>query len=149
MSALLPKADITERKCHVRFVPKADILRCGKERRYSITSLARNKVASGIARPIFLAVFRFKISSNFVGCSIGKSEGLAPLANLPTYPAARANKPVTLAPRGITNFRQQLTWTEGLHRVSAVGELSFGRQRQDRLMYREKDSKSIRRSGCS
>jgi hypothetical protein len=50
--------------------------------------------------------------------------------------------------RGITNFRQQLMWTEGFHRVYA-GELPFGRQRQDRLMYREKDSKSIRRSGCS
>jgi hypothetical protein len=25
MSALLPKADVDERECHVRFVPKADI----------------------------------------------------------------------------------------------------------------------------
>jgi hypothetical protein len=31
MSALLPKADIDERDRHVRFVPKADILRCGGE----------------------------------------------------------------------------------------------------------------------
>jgi hypothetical protein len=30
MSALPPKADIAERGRHVRFVPKADILRCGK-----------------------------------------------------------------------------------------------------------------------
>ena len=36
--ALPPKADIAERDHDVRFVPKADILRCGKERRYSITS---------------------------------------------------------------------------------------------------------------
>jgi anion-transporting ArsA/GET3 family ATPase len=35
MSALPPKADITERDPHVRFVPKADILRC------SIQSLRR------------------------------------------------------------------------------------------------------------
>jgi hypothetical protein len=28
MSALPPKADIAERDCHVRFVPKADILQC-------------------------------------------------------------------------------------------------------------------------
>ena len=30
MSALPPKADIDEQGCDVRFVPKADILRCGK-----------------------------------------------------------------------------------------------------------------------
>jgi len=41
MSALHPKADIHRRERHVRFVPKADILRCGKERRYSITSSAQ------------------------------------------------------------------------------------------------------------
>jgi hypothetical protein len=37
MSALLLKADIRNRHRHVRFVPKADILHCSKERRYSIT----------------------------------------------------------------------------------------------------------------
>jgi hypothetical protein len=41
MSALPPKADIVERDRHVRFVAKADILRCSKERRFSITSSAR------------------------------------------------------------------------------------------------------------
>jgi hypothetical protein len=30
MSALPPKADIDERDCHVRFVPKADKARCKK-----------------------------------------------------------------------------------------------------------------------
>jgi hypothetical protein len=30
MSALLPKADIGSARPDVRFVPKADILRCGK-----------------------------------------------------------------------------------------------------------------------
>jgi hypothetical protein len=30
MSALPPKADIGQRRGHVRFVPKADIVRCGK-----------------------------------------------------------------------------------------------------------------------
>ena len=30
MSTLPPKADIAESDWHVRFVPKADILRCGK-----------------------------------------------------------------------------------------------------------------------
>jgi hypothetical protein len=33
MSALPPKADITGRIFDVRFVPEADILRCGEERR--------------------------------------------------------------------------------------------------------------------
>jgi hypothetical protein len=40
MSALPPKADIDQHGCDVRFVPKADILHYGKERRYSITSSA-------------------------------------------------------------------------------------------------------------
>jgi len=34
VSALPPKADIGTRPRDVRFVPKADILRCSKERRY-------------------------------------------------------------------------------------------------------------------
>jgi hypothetical protein len=40
MSALPPKADIVQHHRDVRFVPKADILRCREERRYSITSSA-------------------------------------------------------------------------------------------------------------
>ena len=40
MSALHSIADIAERDRDVRFVPKADILRCSKRRRYSITSSA-------------------------------------------------------------------------------------------------------------
>jgi hypothetical protein len=48
-SALPPKADIDHDGGNVRFVPKADILRCGKERRYSITSSATDldNLASG------------------------------------------------------------------------------------------------------
>jgi hypothetical protein len=41
MSALPPKADIGTQSRDVHFVPKADILRCSKVRRYSITSSAR------------------------------------------------------------------------------------------------------------
>jgi hypothetical protein len=41
MSASPPKADVVGRNDDVRFVPKADILRCGKERRYSIASTGR------------------------------------------------------------------------------------------------------------
>jgi hypothetical protein len=40
MSALPPKADIDGQLRNARFVPKADILHRGKERRYSITSSA-------------------------------------------------------------------------------------------------------------
>jgi hypothetical protein len=40
MSAIPPKADMVHQSSDVRFVPKADILRCGKERRYLITSSA-------------------------------------------------------------------------------------------------------------
>ena len=41
LAAIPPKADIRIDHQDVRFVPKADILRCSKERRYSITSSAR------------------------------------------------------------------------------------------------------------
>jgi hypothetical protein len=41
MSALPPKADITEKSWNVRFVPKADKVQRNKESRYSITSSAR------------------------------------------------------------------------------------------------------------
>ena len=51
MSALLPKADVVQRDGDVRFVPKADILRCGKKRRPSITSSARASIDCGIVRP--------------------------------------------------------------------------------------------------
>jgi hypothetical protein len=38
MSALPPKADIGTQSRNVRFVPKADLLRCGEERLCSIAS---------------------------------------------------------------------------------------------------------------
>jgi hypothetical protein len=49
------------------------------------TILIRNKEVGTLR----LAHPTLKISSNFVGCSIGKSDGAAPLANLSTYSAAR------------------------------------------------------------
>src|SRR5205807_42965 len=42
--------------------------------------------------PICLAVFRLNTSSNFVGCSTGKSAGFAPLRILSTYVAARPTR---------------------------------------------------------
>jgi len=49
-----------------------------------ITLSARYSIDCGIVRPICLAVFRLITSSNFVGCSTGRSAGLAPLRILST-----------------------------------------------------------------
>jgi hypothetical protein len=45
---------------------------------YSITSLARNRIDWGMASPSAFAVLRLMRSSNLVGCSTGRSAGLAP-----------------------------------------------------------------------
>src|SRR5262245_50430770 len=45
---------------------------------HSITSSARNSTDCGIVRPRALAVLRLMTSSNLVGCSTGRSAGLAP-----------------------------------------------------------------------
>src|SRR5215470_12292512 len=51
---------------------------------HSITSSARSNIDVGILMPIALAVWRFTASSNVVGCSTGKSAGLAPRRILST-----------------------------------------------------------------
>ena len=56
---------------------------------YSITSSARASSVTGISMPIVLAVFALITSSNFVGRSICKSAGFAPLNILSTNVAAR------------------------------------------------------------
>src|SRR6266446_5212460 len=53
-----------------------------------ITSSARCSSGCGIVRPSTLAVLRLITSSNFVGCSMGRSAGFAPLKILSTYTAA-------------------------------------------------------------
>ena len=55
---------------------------------YSITRSAIIKRLGGISIPNAFAVWRFINSWNFVGCSIGKSAGLAPLKILLTKTAA-------------------------------------------------------------
>src|SRR5262245_1251017 len=65
---------------------------------HSITPSARTKNVSEIARPSVLAVLRFTISSNFVGCSIGRSAGLAPLRMRSTKYAARRYRPRMFTP---------------------------------------------------
>src|SRR5215212_7197440 len=51
---------------------------------HSINSSARNRIEVGSSMPISLAVLRLTTSSNFVGCSTGRSAGLAPLNILST-----------------------------------------------------------------
>jgi hypothetical protein len=64
-------------------------------RRHWITSSARSSRDCGIVSPSALAVLRLMTNSNFVGRSIGRSAGLAPLRILPVkeprrpYPSAR------------------------------------------------------------
>ena len=83
MSALPPKADMDQSSRDVRFVPKADILRCSKERRYSMTSSAIASSDGGTFKRWAFAVFRLITKSNLVGCTTGRSSGLAPLRILP------------------------------------------------------------------
>jgi len=52
--------------------------------RYSTTWSARSRSVCGIVTPSAFAVLRLMTSSNFVGCSTGRSAGLAPLRILST-----------------------------------------------------------------
>src|SRR5437763_1045454 len=54
-------------------------------RGYLITLSALTSTFGGIVSPICFAVFRLMINSNFVGCSTGRSAGLAPFRILSTY----------------------------------------------------------------
>src|SRR4029079_1237592 len=69
-----------------------------KKRSYSITSSARASSDGGTANPRAFAVLRLTISSNFVGCSTGRSAGFAPLRILSTYVAARLYRSEKLGP---------------------------------------------------
>jgi hypothetical protein len=51
---------------------------------YSITWSARTRIDCGMVNPSAFAVFMLITSSNFVGCSMGRSAGLAPLRILST-----------------------------------------------------------------
>src|SRR4030095_14488984 len=65
------------------------LMHCSKLHHYSITSSARTSKEGGTVRPSSLAVLRLIISSNLVGCSTGRSEGLVPLRILSTIDAPR------------------------------------------------------------
>ena len=66
------------------------------DQRITLSALART--LGGMLNPICLAAFRLMTSSNFVGCSTGRSAGFAPLRILSTYVAARCNKAGKLVP---------------------------------------------------
>jgi hypothetical protein len=55
-----------------------------EELHHSITSSAIASIPAGMVRPSVLAVLRLIMNSNFVGCSTGKSAGLAPFSILST-----------------------------------------------------------------
>src|SRR6516225_9783362 len=97
------KADISECLDDVRFTPKSghwnslvECLLCAKsrhsalpeERRYSITSSARESSDGGTVRPSALAVLRLITVSYLVGACTGRSAGFSPLRMRSTYPAA-------------------------------------------------------------
>src|SRR3954452_12067093 len=58
--------------------------RTGSASFHSITSSARARSDCGTVMPSLLAVFRLMTSSNLVGCSTGRSAGLAPFRIFPT-----------------------------------------------------------------
>jgi hypothetical protein len=62
-----------------------------------ITLFARANTSGGIVRPICLAAFKLMTSSNFIGCSTGRSAGFVPFKILSTYVAERRVKSITLA----------------------------------------------------
>ena len=74
---------LTEMLIEHRFVRTNHDEPAGEHRRmvghYSITSSARASTEAGMVRPRAFAVLRLMTSSSFVGCSTGKSAGLAPL----------------------------------------------------------------------
>src|SRR5262249_59559881 len=65
---------------------------------HSITSSASASTFGGISRPSAFAVARLTTSSNFVGCSTGRSAGLAPLRMRAEYMPAWRNEATWLPP---------------------------------------------------
>src|SRR5262249_47897829 len=107
------KADIDDHSDDVCFTPesghrlsalgcplcaKSRLMRCNKERRYSITSSAAVNNLSEMVSPSALAVLRLMISSYFVGTCTGRSGGFSPLRTRSIYPAARRNCSLRTSP---------------------------------------------------
>ena len=62
---------------HAAAAPPSSVM--NSRRSHSITSSASASNIGGISRPSALAVLRFMMSSNLVGCYTGKSAGFSPL----------------------------------------------------------------------
>ena len=93
------KADMCSAKGHVRSTPESGhvqctgscplcansgLMHCSRMYLYSITSSAWASNVDEIVRPSAFAVFLLIATSNFVGCSTGRSAGFAPLRILST-----------------------------------------------------------------
>jgi len=81
---------------------------------YLITSSARASRKVGIERPRAVAVLRLMMSSNLVGCSIGRSDRLGPFKSLSMYAAERRVTPpmfgsICQEPPSSTNSRPSNT----------------------------------------
>src|SRR4051794_533801 len=83
---------VAQRSPHVSGGWKADICSAANTILYSITSSARSSSVGGTVSPSALAVLRLISSSNFVGCSTGRSAGFAPLRILSINAPARRYK---------------------------------------------------------
>ena len=57
---------------------------CAPASAYWTTSVAWKRTVGGMVSPRALAVLRLMTNSNFVGCSMGRSAGLAPCRSLST-----------------------------------------------------------------
>ena len=73
-----------QRRAHQRDDERRVLGEKAPARNHSITLSARTRIDCGIVMPSAFAVFMLTTSSNFVGCSIGISAGLAPLKILST-----------------------------------------------------------------
>ena len=69
--------------------PTSTLSWAGRRVSYSINSSARSSTDRGIVSPSAFAVWRLMTNSNFVGCSTGRSAGLAPFRIRSTYTAPR------------------------------------------------------------
>jgi hypothetical protein len=98
MSALTPRPAVLLHRSEPPDSAITGLMRCSRRRGYSITSSARTRMVGGTASPRDFAVLALNASSNFVGCSTGRSAGLAPLRILTTIVALCRNSAARLGP---------------------------------------------------
>ncbi len=89
-SGLPPSTDIVRVRRHVSTVPEGDLIRSPRRRAAA--------TAGGTSRPRAFAVLTLMIKRNLVGCSTGRSAGLAPRNILSMYSAARTKTVFTSTP---------------------------------------------------